>query len=225
MMRIPFLTALMTLILSFSFTVHARSDAPAVSAEGLELVADSKLALVYARPDTDFSRFTKYLLMEPHVAFRENWQRDINRQGVHRVTSADVLRIRTELANLFNEILVSSMTASGHEIVTELGENVLIIRPAILDLDVSSPESSRATTTRSLSRIAGEMTLLIELRDAVTGDLLAKGFDHQFDDSRVRAMISDSTRNEQAARRVLETWAGILVNGLDEISQTTQNVE
>jgi hypothetical protein len=124
--------------------------------------------------------------------------------------------IRTKLAAMFKEILVSKLKDSDHVLVDEQGEDVLIIRPAILDLNVNSPDTPRSRNQRSVVRSAGDMTLYLELRDSLTGDILAKALDHQVDRSNVTTFMLDSTRNENAARRILEGWAEILVNGLDE---------
>ena len=63
------------------------------------------------------------------------------------------------------------------------------------------------------------MMLYLELRDSLTGDILAKALDYQVDNSIVTMFVSDRTRNEKAARRILDGWAEILVNGLNETMQ------
>ena len=60
------------------------------------------------------------------------------------------------------------------------------------------------------------MTLYLELRDSVTGDILVKAMDFQFDRSNVTPFMMDRTRNERAARRILTNWAQVLVSGLKE---------
>jgi hypothetical protein len=129
--------------------------------------------------------------------------------------------IRTELAAMFNEILVSKLKASGQVLVEEQGEDVLIIRPAILDLNITAPDTARNRNQRSITRSAGDMTLYLELRDSLTGDILAKALDRQTDRSNVTTFVRDKTRNENAARRILDVWAEILVNGLDETMKVT----
>jgi len=208
-----------SLILSgilLSFPLIATNELPQVTAEGLERVPDTRLRVVYAEPGIDLSTYSKLLLIEPQVAFRKDWRRDINRNNPFTITPQDMQNIRTELAAMFYEILISKLEAGNYFLVKEQGEDVLIIRPAILDLNVNAPDTARATTTRSLSRSAGDMTLYLELRDSVTGDILAKALDYQADHSNVTTFVRDNTRNEQAARRILDQWAQILLSGLDE---------
>ena len=207
--------------LLINFPLLAREDIPQVTADGLHLVPDTHLHLVYADPDADLSVYSKLLLIDPQVAFRKDWQRDINQNKPFFVTAQDMQDIRTELAAMFKEILVSKLKAGGQVLVEEQGEDVLIIRPAILDLNISSPDTARNRNQRSITRSAGDMTLYLELRDSLTGDVLAKALDRQTDRSNVTTFVRDRTRNENAARRILDGWAEILVNGLDETMKAT----
>ena len=207
--------------LLINFPLLAREDIPQVTADGLHLVPNTHLHLVYADPDADLSVYSKLLLIDPQVAFRKDWQRDINQNKPFFVTAQDMQDIRTELAAMFKEILVSKLKAGGQVLVEEQGEDVLIIRPAILDLNISSPDTARNRNQRSITRSAGDMTLYLELRDSLTGDILAKALDRQTDRSNVTTFVRDKTRNENAARRILDGWAEILVNGLDETMRVT----
>jgi len=218
-MRISVVCLIIILGLLINFPLSAREDIPQLTAEGLHLVPDTHLRLVYADPDADLGVYSSLLLIDPQVAFRKDWRRDINQNKPYVVTAQDMQNIRTELAAMFKEILVSKLEASDHVLVEEQGEDVLIIRPAILDLNISSPDTPRTRNTRSIARSAGDMTLYLELRDSLTGDILAKALDHQADRSNVTTFVTDKTRNEKAARRILDGWAEILVNGLDETMQ------
>ena len=218
-MRKPILFVIAILGLLLNNPLNAGDDIPLFTADGLHLVPDTHLRLVYADPDADFGVYSKLLLINPQVAFRKDWRRDINQNKPYVVTAQDMQNIRTELATMFKEILVSKLQASDHVLVEEQGEDVLIIRPAILDLNITSPDTPRATTTRSIARSAGDMTLYLELRDSLTGDILAKALDHQVDRSNITTFVTDRTRNKKAARRILDGWAEILVNGLNETMQ------
>ena len=212
---------IITLGFLINFSLLAREDIPQVTADGLHLVPDTHLHLVYADPDADLSVYSKLLLIDPQVAFRKDWQRDINQNNPRVVTTQDMQNIRTRLSAMFKEILVSKLKANDHVLVDEQGEDVLIIRPAILDLNVNSPDTPRSRNQRSVVQSAGDMTLYLELRDSLTGDILAKALDHQVDRSNVTTFMMDRTRNEKAARRILDGWAETLVNGLNETMRVT----
>ena len=220
-MRTTKFFAVIILGLVIHFPLIAGDDFPQVTADGLHLVPNTRLHLVYADPDADLSIYNKLLLIDPQVAFRKDWRRDINQNKPFVVTAQDMQNIRKELAAMFKEILVEKLKAGGQVLVEEQGEDVLIVRPAILELNINAPDTPRSRNQRSINRSAGDMTLYLELRDSLTGDILAKGLDHQTDRSNVTTFVTDRTRNENAARRILDGWAEILVNGLDETMRVT----
>jgi hypothetical protein len=192
--------------------------------EGMHLVPDTRLGLVYMDPEAELAIYKKLLLMDAQVAFKKNWQRDINQSKPYHVTASDMQRIKSEVAELFREIFSRELESAGFVLVTELAPDTLIIRPAIVDLNINSPDTPRGGTTRNLTESAGDMTLYLELRDSVTGDLLAKALDFQFDRSNITTFMMDRTRNANAANRILTHWAQVLVKGLQEtgVKSTSQ---
>jgi len=197
-------------------TCLARENSIPVTVDGLHLVPDTRLGLVYMDPDADLAVFDKLLLMETQVAFKKNWQRDINQAKPFHVTAADMARIKTDVAALFREIFTRELKSAGFVLVTEQAADTLIIRPAIVDLNINSPDTPRGGTTRNITESAGDMTLYLELRDSISGDLLAKAMDFQFDRSNITPFMMDRTRNGNAANRILTNWAQVLVKGLQE---------
>ena len=194
--------------------------APAI-VDGLHLVPDTQLGLVYAEPDADLSVYKQLLLIDAQVAFKKNWQRDINQDKPYHVTTGDMQKIRGEVSALFREIFTSELQSAGFVLVSQQSPDTMIIRPAILDLNVNSPDNPRGGTTRNITESAGDMTLYLELRDSITGDVLVKAMDFQFDRSNITPFMMDRTRNERAARQLLTSWAQVLVNGLKETGVST----
>ena len=194
--------------------------APAI-VDGLHLVPDTQLGLVYAEPDADLSVYKQLLLIDAQVAFKKNWQRDINQDKPYHVTTGDMQKIREEVSALFREIFTSELQSAGFVLVSLQSPDTMIIRPAILDLNVNSPDNPRGGTTRNITESAGDMTLYLELRDSITGDVLVKAMDFQFDRSNITPFMMDRTRNERAARQLLTSWAQVLVNGLKETGVST----
>jgi hypothetical protein len=156
------------------------------------------------------------------VTFQKNWQRDINTAKPYKVTKEDMQIIKAELSALFGEIFRSELKSAGYVLTDEQAGDVLLVRPAILDLNVNSPDVG-ANRTRSLNESAGDMTLYLELRDSITGDILVKALDFQFDRSKVTPYMQDKSRNEKAARRILSNWAETLVNGLHQARERAQS--
>lgn len=202
--------------LTLAASLHAADEFPDITEDGLHKLKDTELALVYAQPGADISGYSKVMLMDASVSFKKNWQRDQNRGYPHKVTAKDMDRIRTELAGLFREVFVEELTEGGYELTEEAGEDVLLVRPAIINLDVVAPDTRTPGRTFQYAESAGEMTLYLELYDSVTGDIIAKALDRQRD--RRSGYFEWQTRvtNTAAAKRILKSWAETLRQGLDE---------
>lgn len=217
-MNIRKLITLLVICMTPAISANAEErKAPEVTVEGLHLVKDTKMALVYAKPDVDLSQYSRYYLAEPRISFEKNWLRDQNRIPNQTVRKEDMQRIKSELAELFTEIFKNELQNNGGYILADSpAEDVLVILPAIVDLDVISPDTPGTRNQRSLIASVGSMMLYMELHDSVTGDKLVKAIDKKYDRTPVLTGISNSVRNETAARGMLDEWANLLRQGLDE---------
>lgn len=199
-------------------------SAPTESYDGLVLVPDTRFGVVYKRPGADLTAYGSYGLAECQVAFRKNWQRDQNSSRVNlgdRVTQTDVDRIKDKLGEecemYFREALEQ---APPYQLVESFsdGEQVLILRPAIINLDITAPDTRSAGMQRTYTTEAGEMTLLLELFDGTTGEILVRVIDQQRSRESSYLQWSSSVTNQADARRILSRWASQLRKGLDEVT-------
>ncbi len=209
------LTALCAGLL-LSFGAVAKDDLPDITEEGLHRIKDSNLAIVYAKPEVNLAVYSRIWLLEPTVAFRKNWQRDQNRGYPLKVSNADMENIKSELAKLFDEVFRAELSEGGYVLVDEAADDVLLVRPAIVNLDVRAPDTMRAGRSYQYSESSGEMTLYLEIYDSTTGDLLGKALDRQADRERGYFQWQTRVTNRAAADRILKGWAKILREGLDE---------
>jgi len=187
--------------------------------DGLIEVDKSKADIAYIDPDADFSGYKRVMILDAHVAFVKNWRRDQNRMSSRsNVSNADMERIRSEVANLFKEVFVEVLAADdGYEIATETGDDVLLIRPAILDLDVTAPDTMSAGRGRTYAASTGAATFYIELFDSVSGAIMGRAADRK--EARrngSRLSWSNSVMNRQDGRRLFTRWATQLRSFLDQ---------
>lgn len=217
--------SLSILCLIFSFAavapVWAKKDLPAVNDEGMQLIKDSDLATVYADPGADLSIYNRVMLLDATVAFKKNWKRDQNRGNTLKVKDRDMEKIQAEVADVFREVFTKELVDGGYEIADAPGEDVLLVKPAIVDLDVSAPDIQSSAITRSFSESAGEMTLNLELFDSVTNDKIAKATDRKQDRWRGQMEWRTSVSNRSDARRMMTGWAKALRSALDEARAST----
>jgi hypothetical protein len=198
-------------------TVLAETAPPQMTMDGLYLVKGTEMARVYAKPGVDLSHYNSVYVVEPQVAFMKDWQRKQNSIPGNTVTTEDMQRIKSELAELFTSVFRQELQENGgYAIADDIGEDVLVVSPAIIDLNVISPSTPRNRSSRSVIASAGSMTLYMELIDSVTGDKLVKAIDNKYDRTYPNPIYANKKRNETAARELLSEWAELLRKGLDE---------
>jgi hypothetical protein len=124
-------------------------------------------------------------------------------------------KMKTELAGMFRDIFSGVLEEGGYELVNERAEDVLMIKPAIINLDITAPDTLANKGGHRYSESAGEMTLYLELYDSATDDLIAKAMDLQTDRQTGYFQWQTRVSNRAAASRILTVWANVLKDGLD----------
>jgi len=198
----------------------AKDKLPEVSEDGLHLMKDSKARVVYAKPGATLDPYTKVMLVDCFVAFRDDYKHDYNLEQMGlsgRINDKDIEKIKTELADEFKKKFTEVLTKDGHAVVDEAGPDTLLVRPAIINLYVTAPDV-RANFSRVIVDSAGQMTLYMELYDSATNTLLARVVDPQADN---KAFAEAATRvsNKAAADRIIKRWASLLSEHLGDVKQ------
>lgn len=212
-------------LLTVSSLFAASTEPPEFTTDGLQHLSNTQLALVYAKPGVDIRQYSRIYLDDANVAFKKNWQRDRNRSASRRIGSSDMTRIKSDLAGLFRDVFTRTLEDGGYALASEYADDVLLIKPGIINLDVVAPESNTAGRSQSFAESAGEMTLYLELYDSVTGELLGKALDRQQDRQTGYIRWQNRVTNRAAANRILQLWANVLKQGLDEARSTPQDMQ
>ncbi len=200
----------------------AKADLPAVSHDGLHLMPDTKLRAVYMKPGADLSQYDKVKLLDAYVAFRKHWQREHNEDEPFemRVSDKDMKEIRDRVAREFaKEFAKVLSTEGGHEVVKDGGDGVLILRPAIINLDVTAPDTMTAGMSQTVVASAGSMTLYLELYDGKTNAIIARIIDPEAADNVGLAQVANRVTNTADFDRVLRRWAEILNKHLAQVKK------
>ena len=195
----------------------AEEEEANVSFDGLVAIEGSRVHMAYIDPNADFSVFQRVAILDPHVAFRSNWQRDQNRSRSRNVGASDVERIKEDVAYLFKDVFTEQLEAAGFDVVNYAGEDVLVLRPAIVDLDVTAPDVRSAGRSRTYAASGGAATLYLELFDSLSGAIIGRAADRRRS-SRMGgfATVSNRVTNRADARREFRAWADKLIEFLDE---------
>ena len=221
--RILFITTTLMLSMMIATPALAKKNLPAINDEGMELIKDSKMTTIYADPNADLGIYNRIWLKPATVAFKKNWQRDQNRSNAMKVRTKDMEKIQQDIATLFGDVFAKELVDGGYELVEEVGDDVLIVVPAIVDLDVIAPDIQHASRSYTFSESAGEMTLKFELFDSVTNDMIAKATDRKRDFERGYVEWRTSVSNRAVAKRFMKIWAKALKSTLDDAKSSTGN--
>ncbi len=209
---------LLALVSAVSLSAFAEEESMDISFDNLSRIKDARVAVAYIDPEADFSVFQRVAILDPMVAFRANWQRDQNRSTrTRRVRAADMERIKSSVAELFKEVFIEVLEADdGYEIVDVSGDDVIVLRPAIIDLDVSAPDTMSSGRNRSWTATTGAATLYIELFDSVSGKIIGRAADRRTARQAGGFMtVSNRVTNTAEARRMIRRWAQKLREFLD----------
>ena len=208
------LRTLLSALLAAAFCTACATESriPDVTHDGLERVAAAKVAVAWKKPGVDFSQYTRVGLLDCEVAFKRNWK--MNHPNVR---TRDMERIKKALSDEFRVVFSEELEKGGYPVVAEPDDNVILIRPAIIDLDVAAPDTNSAGRSDSFTTSAGSMTLVVEFYDSVSSEILARAIDRR--NARNVGNVTWTTRgtNTDSARRLLKRWADLLVEKLDEI--------
>ncbi len=208
------------LLLAAAPVATADQQYPPVSPDGLQLRKTLPYGAVYVKQGADFSQYKSVGLLECYVQFAKDWARNYNENEpdlAAQVTPYDEKRIKDDLSLQFNKVFVAELGKSGDfEVVTTQGPGVLMLRPSLLNVMVTAPETDDSSPSVDIVASAGQMTLYLELWDGGTSTLLARVIDTEADTSMGGMPEQANTvTNRAAADIILKHWADRLRDALD----------
>jgi hypothetical protein len=219
--KLPFLIiALSGLLLAAPAMAQDEAAEDVGAFDSLVAIEGAKADIAMIHPDADFSVYKRVFIADPWVAFIKNCKRTQNsqRRGSHRVSDSDMEKIKEAVSTMFKEVFTEKLTENGgYTLADEAGEDVLYIRPAVIDLDVTAPDTMTAGRSRTYTTSAGAATLYIELYDSVSGAIIGRAADRRTARQSAHQMNwSSSVTNRQEARRMFVIWADRLRAFLEE---------
>ena len=174
--------------------------------EGLYPVSGARVGFAAIKPGTDLGIYRR--LMIPEVLVSQKDDRNNYELGDREIA---------DLRRYFHEELAKELQEKGgYQIVNEPGEDVLFVRTWLMDLLVKTPPEPTSARSKVYVASAGEVTLVVELRDSQTGELLARAADRREVSAPGQGLQrSVSVTNVREARRLFAHWARLLRERLD----------
>lgn len=214
------------LALAWPQQLSAKDAPPQVSADGLQLQKNTKQRLVYVKPGATLTPYKRVAVLDCDVEFEKDWERDYNSSRVGldgRVSDKDVEQMKSKLAAEFKRVFIEELqTNGGYEVVDTAAPDVLVLRPALINVEVNAPDVMTADIGATVVRSAGQMTLYLELWDSTTKTILARVMDAEADSNAFAQRASGPT-NKAAADRILKEWAKELRQHLDAANGKASN--
>jgi hypothetical protein len=195
----------------------------AVTADGLERVRIKGVEQVYRAPGASLSGYTRVRIEPVEVAFRKDFDPSRTTSRL-KLTAKELEPLRQRTGILVREEFSRELERGGYDITEEAGPDVLEVRARIADLYVNAPDTMEPGRSYSFTMSAGEMTLVLELRDSETGQVLARAYDRREARETGQLNWTTSVSNEADAREIARRWARILRQRLDAARATGAGV-
>jgi hypothetical protein len=208
------------LCLTFMFPARLAADEspPEVTKDGLHLYKQTKQRLAYVKPGATFAQYKKVALLECYVEFSKDWVRDYNREQrdpSRQIRESDLDRARQALQGDFKKIFTEELQEGGrYQVIDSGGPDVLVLRPALINIQVSAPDLMTPGRSATYVQSAGTMTIYLELWDSASNTILARVIDGSVDPD-LYGQRSSSVTNRAAADRMMRSWADELRSRLD----------
>jgi hypothetical protein len=187
--------------------------------DGLQRRPSSELNGVWVRPNVEFKAYKSVRLDPVQVEFDKGWNPN---QGVksasRRISQEQIKEIREGLAKGFQKALGDALAQGGYPLVEEDGEETLRVGAGLVNVYINAPPRDDAGPTRTYVVDAGEMTMAMELRDSVTGQLLARVVDTAHGQELQGLQWATGSGNAFEAAQAFKAWAQALRRGLDTVN-------
>jgi len=187
------------------------NSVPQMTHDGLELVPHSQMERAWVRPGETFKQYDRVALLDCLVAFKKDWR--LNHPDY---STYDIDRIKKDLAKAFHDVFAKELEKNGYPIATAPGKDVLLIRPAIVDLEIVAPDTQSDVDSMTFTTSAGSMELYVEFYDSETSEILARAADRRAANHIDGVELSSAVTNTGDAMRLLQHWADLLVTRLNE---------
>ena len=186
--------------------------------DGLVRVDVKGVDSVYKRPGVNLAQYDKILIRPVIVQFAKSWKPEQQTgSDLYWMTPPDREKIKKDLADAFIDVFKEVLQEKGgYQVVTEPAQDVLELQAAIVNLWITAPDVSMQNPgiVRTFTSDSGEMTLVAELHDSVTGQLPSRSYDRKEDNSGMWQW-TNSVSNTVDARREIRVWAEPLKKALD----------
>lgn len=192
-----------------------------VTFDGLVRVQKSVVDAAWVKPTLDLTPYKKLMVVSQGVSFRKLEpvsEFQARKESRFPVKEENKARLSRELKTAFETELGK---LERYEIVNKPGPDVLLLVGAVIDVVSNIPpdvDSARFGRGGVYLTSVGDATLVIELRDSESGEILARAADRRAAESPFAFEVNDVTAWAEV-RRLASLWATQLRRRLEEIEK------
>ena len=201
-----------------SYVIDAGPEAQ-ISYDGLDRVDSSRVENFWARPDIDYASYTKIVLADPEIEFRVPSRSDTVGGSTEEfpLSEADQQSLVQTVKGIFLEELANNRYFT---FVEDRGPDVLTLEVRLLDFVALVPKRIDPDDPSFVYfSSVGEMTLVVEAHDSITGEILARAVERRAAGIAAEGIHSSRRNGWAEIKPLARQWAGIIRERLDYIHE------
>jgi type IV secretory pathway TrbF-like protein len=206
----------LTLALGGVLAASSKDVDAAMASGGLQKARVKGLELAYVRPGASLAAYQRVKIEPVDVSFDKSW--NPNRTGSNiKISAEEREQIKSAVAKIVEEVFAKELQAkSTYQVVNEAGPDVLRVKASIVNLYINAPDADGFGRSKTFTSSAGSMTLMAELDDSASGQVLARVADRREASGIGRMQLTNGMVNEDELRTTAAGWARILRQALDK---------
>jgi len=183
-----------------------------VNIEGLQAVSARNFEAAFVRPGVRFADYRKLMVDELELAFRT----PDREQNQFPLGEDQKTRFRAAMATAFGEELGK---LEAVEVVTDPGPDVLALHVRVQDIVARAPGRRVGSAGRAgfAMETVGEMTLVMELRDSQSNEILLRVFDRRIVEGAAMLSGDSVVSTWEGVERLVGRWASRAREGLERL--------
>jgi hypothetical protein len=192
-----------------------------ITPDGLQRVEKTVMSAAWVKPDLDLRGYTKLMLVGAGFSYKavdNEGRRYIpgrSNDSEFYISEENRARIEQEMREAF---LKSLSGLKRYEIVTEPGPGVLALVGGVYDIVSSVPPANSCTGRCDIYlRDVGQATLIIELRDSMSNEILVRAADRRAAESAGMAVNASAVTVWPEVRRLASFWGTRVRKGLEDL--------
>jgi len=189
-----------------------RDVAEPLNYEGLETVSARRMDIAQVRPGTDFSLYNAVLMRPPELAYRtpDRSRQEFPLSGEQQAA----------LERLVTDVFESELdTLESRQLAAEPGPNVLELVVRLQDVTATVPPRAAGAAGRTsiALRAVGDVTLVLELSDSQSNEILARAVDRRAVEGIAIVNEGEVVTRWEDVEALCRRWARITRQGLESL--------